>query len=326
MTGKLVIARQRLSRQLSFDSFAHKSLSRKVIKSPQHVQDLLLETARCVAHQGETETDLLKSVKSSLQESSAVHVAVAGGKRSATASGGVSGTRSSRKVNNRIYTGKRYSKQTSDLNSTEELDSVNIFPWDESFLINSYKSITSADKAPSSHSHSHSHSHSQEELGEYLSVSSCMNGLRYVCASVFGIEMKTEQVSSVESWTGSGDREFDLMKCSFTGPNGESLGYIYFDLFARPNKFTGAAHFTVTCGCTNTLAVSKNSIQGLQSSDEQQLPVVALVFNFPRDANLSMQALETFYHEVGHAMHSLLSRTKFQHLSGTRGSTDFVEV
>jgi intermediate peptidase len=53
---------------------------------------------------------------------------------------------------------------------------------------------------------------------------------------------------------------------------------------------------------------------------------VALVFNFPRDANLSMQALETFYHEVGHAMHSLLSRTKFQHLSGTRGSTDFVEV
>ena len=32
------------------------------------------------------------------------------------------------------------------------------------------------------------------------------------------------------------------------------------------------------------------------------------------------------YHEWGHALHSLFSRTIFQHLSGTRGAVDFVEV
>ena len=39
-----------------------------------------------------------------------------------------------------------------------------------------------------------------------------------------------------------------------------------------------------------------------------------------------MSDLETLYHEWGHALHSLFSRTIFQHLSGTRGAVDFVEV
>jgi len=36
--------------------------------------------------------------------------------------------------------------------------------------------------------------------------------------------------------------------------------------------------------------------------------------------------LETFYHEWGHALQSVLSRTYYQHLSGTRGGEDYVEV
>jgi intermediate peptidase len=41
---------------------------------------------------------------------------------------------------------------------------------------------------------------------------------------------------------------------------------------------------------------------------------------------LSLHDIETLFHEWGHALHSLLSQTKFQHLSGTRGGTDFIEV
>lgn len=36
--------------------------------------------------------------------------------------------------------------------------------------------------------------------------------------------------------------------------------------------------------------------------------------------------METLFHEFGHAMHSLLSHTEFQHLSGTRAQLDFVET
>lgn len=43
------------------------------------------------------------------------------------------------------------------------------------------------------------------------------------------------------------------------------------------------------------------------------------------DVSLSLHEAKTLFHELGHCAHHLLSRTKSQHLSGTRGPTDFVE-
>ena len=41
---------------------------------------------------------------------------------------------------------------------------------------------------------------------------------------------------------------------------------------------------------------------------------------------LSHSELETLLHEFGHVLHSVLGRTQFQHLSGTRSVADVVEV
>ena len=75
----------------------------------------------------------------------------------------------------------------------------------------------------------------------------------------------------------------------------------------------------------------KLSYHGLSSDASQQLPLVALAFNFPpsdrgEEPLLGLNELTTLFHEWGHALHSLLSRTTYQHLSGTRGALDFVEV
>jgi len=73
------------------------------------------------------------------------------------------------------------------------------------------------------------------------------------------------------------------------------------------------------------------------TTSDHQLQIVALVCNLTPSSSSSSSSsssqtrashseVETLYHEFGHGLHSLLSRTPFQHLSGTRASMDFVDT
>ena len=67
----------------------------------------------------------------------------------------------------------------------------------------------------------------------------------------------------------------------------------------------GATHFTLQCG------------RRLRDGRYQE-PVVALVCSFGLSSGglMSPDQAKTLFHEFGHALHSLLSRTEFQHLAG----------
>lgn len=81
----------------------------------------------------------------------------------------------------------------------------------------------------------------------------------------------------------------------------------------RPGKVVQSAQFT---------------LQGSKRLDggEHQTPVTTLVYSLPvGTVGLPLPYAITFMHEIGHAVHSLLSETTYQHLSGTRGTVDFVE-
>eukprot|EP00557_Chaetoceros_sp_GSL56_P010793 CAMPEP_0176480586 /NCGR_PEP_ID=MMETSP0200_2-20121128/2357_1 /TAXON_ID=947934 /ORGANISM="Chaetoceros sp., Strain GSL56" /LENGTH=643 /DNA_ID=CAMNT_0017876717 /DNA_START=52 /DNA_END=1983 /DNA_ORIENTATION=- len=171
----------------------------------------------------------------------------------------------------------------------------------------------------------------EESLAGYFTLDKTLEGMKSLVQRLFGITMVEASMTLDERWDNaesqssseaSGIRKFEF----YQEDDGKPLGTMYLDLYPRPGKYTHAAHFTVRCGCESRFETNSGETQ-------YQLPIVALVFNLsPPQRNLgsiavlSHSEVETMFHEFGHAMHSLLSRTSFQHLSGTRSAMDFVET
>ncbi|KAK9868504.1 hypothetical protein WJX84_007289 [Apatococcus fuscideae] len=139
-----------------------------------------------------------------------------------------------------------------------------------------------------------------------LTLKGSLLGLSELLQRLFGVTLRHEDLAPGEGWGP------DIFKYALIHRKDELLGHVYVDAFARPDKQTQAGHYTLRCG--------RRRLDGTY-----QLPLVALSLSFG-PGPLSMRGLRTLFHEFGHVLNSLLSRTDFQHYSGTRGPLDMVEV
>ena len=103
-----------------------------------------------------------------------------------------------------------------------------------------------------------------------------------------------------------------------TDEDGKAVGMLYLDFFPRPTKQSGAW-------------MTSFREQYIDENGNDVRPLVTLTMNFTRPTQakpslLTVREVETFMHEFGHALHQLLSRCKYQSLSGTNVYRDFVEV
>ena len=85
------------------------------------------------------------------------------------------------------------------------------------------------------------------------------------------------------------------------------IGYFYLDLFPRDGKFGHAAVFPF---------ITKSSIT---------LPVAVMACNFDKDL-MTFDELETFFHEFGHVMHHISSKSTISATAGFSCENDFVET
>uniref|UniRef100_A0A8C8AY14 Mitochondrial intermediate peptidase n=1 Tax=Otus sunia TaxID=257818 RepID=A0A8C8AY14_9STRI len=120
----------------------------------------------------------------------------------------------------------------------------------------------------------------------FFSLGACMEGLNSLFSQLLGISLYAEQTQRGEVWS----EDVRKLDC----------------------------HFTVRGG-------------RLRENGEYQLPVVVLMLSLPHSTRgaptlLSPGMMENLFHEMGHAMHSMLGRTRYQHVTGTRCPTDFAEV
>jgi thimet oligopeptidase len=148
----------------------------------------------------------------------------------------------------------------------------------------------------------------QNLVKEYFETNNVIDGLFQITQNLFGVEF--EEVKDPSVWH-KDVRLFNVKQ------DGKIISRFYIDLYPRPNKYSHAACFPM--------------IGSKETENGPQLPTATLVCNFPAPTAdmpslLPHGDVETFFHEFGHVLHSVLTKTKLSSQSGTSVSRDFVEA
>ncbi|CAG7559922.1 unnamed protein product [Fusarium equiseti] len=144
-------------------------------------------------------------------------------------------------------------------------------------------------------------------ISEYFEVNHSLKGMLQIFEEIFGMvfiptdaPVWQKDVTVYEAWN-SEDQ------------GGGFLGYLYLDLYAREGKYAGAHSSLIQPGF-------------ITSDNKRHYPssslVTSLLHTPSRPTLLLHSELKTMFHELGHAIHKLVTHTKHQHGC----SRDFVEI
>lgn len=166
----------------------------------------------------------------------------------------------------------------------------------------------------------------QNLISEWFPLQSTINGMLKIFEALFGLEFVevTGKDRDAISPTGKGDDivwHEETQVFSVWDDEGEGsgfVGYLYLDLFPRQGKYGHAANFNLQPGF-------------ITKDGTRRYPATALVCNFSKPTAkkpslLKHDEVTTLFHELGHGIHDLVSRTTYSRFHGTSTVRDFVEA
>ncbi|CAN6628955.1 mitochondrial intermediate peptidase [Trichomonascus vanleenenianus] len=172
-----------------------------------------------------------------------------------------------------------------------------------------------------------SRTYALDTLSSYFSLGTVMQGLSRLFSNIYGVKFVPRETRYGEVW------HQDVRRLDVISETEGRVGVMYCDLFEREGKSPNPAHFTVQCSREVFPDESSTSYEESLlelNGKKYQRPIIALVCDFTTGPNgkclLSFNEVETLFHEMGHAIHSMLGRTSLHNVSGTRCATDFVEL
>lgn len=144
-----------------------------------------------------------------------------------------------------------------------------------------------------------------DQVRPYLELSNVINGIFGLATRLYGISFKRNDNIQVY--------HKDVVAYEVYDKDGTFLALLYTDFFPRASKQGGA-------WMTSYL-----------EQKEGRRPHVSIVMNFTppthdKPSLLTLDEVETFLHEFGHALHGIFANTKYASLSGTNVYWDFVEL
>ena len=152
--------------------------------------------------------------------------------------------------------------------------------------------------------------YSSEELRPYFQLEKVLAGSFTHFSKLFGLSFK--QANNIPVW----HKDVTVYEVS-DKDSGKFVGLLYADFYPRSGKKQGAWK-------------TSYRDQGLNGGEIKQ-PIVAIVCNFTKPTKdtpslLSFGEVTTLFHEMGHAIHALLSNVTYSSHAGTSVLWDFVEL
>ncbi|MEI7432793.1 MAG: M3 family metallopeptidase [Methanomicrobiales archaeon] len=174
--------------------------------------------------------------------------------------------------------------------------STQVDPWDILYLLEKQRKNLYA--------------YDMDEVREYFPLDGVLQGMFSTYGTLFGI--RYDEVKDAPVWS-PGVRLFRVSNSS----DNATIGYLYLDPYPRDGKYGHFAEYTLR--------------KGRMKEGTYTVPVVAIMGNFHAPEGntpslLTPGEMETLFHENGHAVHDLLSRSPYGTLSGTNVEKDFLET
>lgn len=145
----------------------------------------------------------------------------------------------------------------------------------------------------------------EDEIKPYFSLEDVRSGLYYVANKLYGITLT--EVTNVPVY------EPDVKVYEVKDADGSYLGLFYADYFPRAGKSGGAW------------------MSNFRDQVGEVRPLIYNVASFTKPAGdmpslLTLDEVETMFHEFGHALHGMLTKCNYKGVSGTAVAQDFVEL
>ncbi len=166
----------------------------------------------------------------------------------------------------------------------------------------------------------------QQKIAEYFPLQTSIRGMLEIFETLFGLTFVEITGSDRTSISPSGKAEditwhpdvqvFSVWDSEDQGS--QFVGYLYLDLHPREGKYGHAANFNLQPGF-------------IDEKGNRHYPCTALVCNFSKPTPKKPSLLKhdevvTLFHELGHGIHDLVSKTIYSHFHGTNTVRDFVEA
>lgn len=148
----------------------------------------------------------------------------------------------------------------------------------------------------------------EESLKSYLQLNNVKDGCFEVINKLYGLSFSQRTDIPVYA------EGVSVYECK--DENGKHLGILYFDPYTRGGKSSGAWCNEYRAQCIRP--------------EGKITPIVVVCFNYAKASKgetlLTYDEASTIFHEMGHAIHQLLSQCTYPGVSGTNVPRDFVEL